>query len=91
MSKFKVPHVYVIIAIIIIFAAILTYILPAGSYERYVDEATGRTLVQAGSYAVMESTPVSVFGVLQAVPKGMLEAASRYIHSICIRRSIRYY
>ena len=76
MSKFKVPHVYVIIAIIIIFAAVLTYILPAGSYERYVDEATGRTLVQAGSYVVMESTPVSVFGVLQAVPKGMLEAAS---------------
>ena len=76
MKKFKVPHVYVIITIIIIFAAVLTYILPAGSFERYVDEATGRTLVQAGSYAVMDSTPVSLFGVLQAVPQGMVEAAS---------------
>lgn len=75
-KKFKVPHVYVIIAIIIIFAAILTYILPAGSFVRYVDEATGRTLVQAGSYSVIDSTPVSLFGVLQAVPEGMVEAAS---------------
>ena len=41
-----------------------------------MDEATGRTLVQAGSYAVMDSTPVSLFGVLQAVPQGMVEAAS---------------
>ena len=76
MKTVKVPHVYVIIATIIIFAAILTYIIPAGSFERYVDEATGRTLVQAGSYAVMENTPVSLFGVLQAVPQGMVEAAS---------------
>ena len=60
MSKFKVPHVYVIIAIIIIFAAVLTYILPAGSYERYVDEATGRTLVQAGSYVVMELSLIHI-------------------------------
>ena len=76
MERFKVPHVYVIIGIIIIFAVFLTYVLPAGMFERYVDKDTGRTLVQAGSYKLMEGSPVGLFGALQAIPKGMMAAAS---------------
>ena len=76
MEKIKVPHVYVIVGIIIVLAVFLTYILPAGTYERYVDKDTGRTLVQAGSYKLIESSPVGLFGTLQSIPKGMMAAAS---------------
>ena len=76
MEKIKIPHVYVIIGIIILLAVVFTYILPAGTFERYVDKDTGRTLVQAGSYKLIESSPVGLFGALQAIPKGMMAAAS---------------
>lgn len=74
--KFKVPHAYVIIFALMILAAIATYIMPAGSYARYVDEDTGRTLIEAGSYERVENTPVTPFGVLQAVPEGLIAGAS---------------
>ena len=42
----------------------------------YVDEATGTTLVEDGSYQQIEQTPVSIFGMLQAIPDGLIDAAS---------------
>ena len=41
----------------------MTYIVPGGSYERYEDEATGRTLVDANSYSQTENTPVSLLQI----------------------------
>ena len=76
MKNFRVPHVYVMIFILLLFVALLTYVLPAGAYERYTDETSGRTQVVAGSYTVTESSPVSPLGVLQAIPQGMTAAGS---------------
>ena len=45
------------------FSNIMTYIVPGGSYERYEDEATGRTLVDANSYSQTENTPVSLLQI----------------------------
>ena len=73
--KFKVPHMYVIIFLIIVFAAILTYILPAGSYQRVKDAATGRTLVSAGTYAQIASSPTSLFALFQAPIRGLISSA----------------
>lgn len=49
-KQIRAPHVFVLIMIMIICATALTYILPAGTYNRYVDETTGTTLVEEWSY-----------------------------------------
>ena len=38
-KQFKMPHTFVIIGIIILFAVLLTWIIPAGSYTRFENEA----------------------------------------------------
>jgi uncharacterized ion transporter superfamily protein YfcC len=72
---FKVPHVYVIIFVLIVLVAIGTYFIPAGTYERYIEPETGRTLVDPDSFRYVESSPVSIFGVFRAIPLGMEKAA----------------
>lgn len=69
---FKVPHVYVIIFTLIILSAILTYLIPAGSYEYQFDEAAQRNVVVADSFTYMaEKTPTGFRDLLTAIPKGM--------------------
>ena len=75
-KQIRAPHVFVLIMIMIICATALTYILPAGTYNRYVDEATGTTLVEDGSYQQIEQTPVNPFKMLQAIPNGLVDATS---------------
>jgi uncharacterized ion transporter superfamily protein YfcC len=73
--RFKVPHTYVILFFVVILAVIGTYVLPAGVYDRVKDEKTGRTVVAPESYHHVEQTPVSLFKLFEAVPKGMKQAA----------------
>ena len=73
-KQIRAPHVFVLIMIIC--ATALTYILPAGTYNRYVDETTGTTLVEDGSYQQIEQTPVDPFKMLQAIPNGLVDATS---------------
>ena len=44
----KIPHTYVILGIIIVIMTVLTWIVPAGEFDRAFDEATGRTIVVPG-------------------------------------------
>ncbi len=74
--KFKVPHTYVILFSVVILVTILTYILPAGVYDRVKDENTGRTLVDPTSYHFVERTPVNLFNMVKAVPDGMVATAN---------------
>ena len=52
--KFKVPHTFIILLALILFVGILTYFVPAGSYERYYDEETGRNLVDPTTFTEVE-------------------------------------
>lgn len=63
--KLKIPHPYTLIFFLIIFIAILNYILPAGKFDRYKDK-DGRNLVKAGSYHTVK-LPVLIFYWLIAV------------------------
>ncbi len=74
-KQFKVPHTYVLLFCIIILAAIGSYVLTPGVYDRAKDERTGRTLVDPTSYHAVERTPVSFFQVFMAIPEGMQKAA----------------
>jgi uncharacterized ion transporter superfamily protein YfcC len=72
---FKVPHTYVILCTFILLAAIGSYVVPPGVYDRAKDERTGRTLVDPQSYHNVERTPVTPFQLFESVPKGMVAAA----------------
>ena len=74
-KAFTLPHTYVIIFSIIIAAAILTHLIPAGSYERYTN-ANGIEVVDSASFHLVESNPATIMDVLNAAPTGMMEAAN---------------
>lgn len=76
MKKLKVPHTYVIIFIIVLLAALGTYLIPAGEYEQMEDPNTGRVVVDPESFHKVEQQPVGPFEIIQAVPKGMEDAAN---------------
>lgn len=58
-KKWKTPHTFVILVVIILIAAAATYIVPAGEFTRFKDAATGKTLVEAGSYHRIASSPLN--------------------------------
>ncbi|HEX7338060.1 MAG TPA: hypothetical protein VF252_12715, partial [Gemmatimonadales bacterium] len=60
----------------ILVAAALTWILPAGEYQRREDPVTGRSVVIAGTYHPVDPRPVSAFQAVVAIPKGIVDAAS---------------
>jgi uncharacterized ion transporter superfamily protein YfcC len=74
-KKKKFPHVYVILLTVVVICAILTYFVPAGKYDM-VESASGRMVVNPDSFHYVESSPISLFGVLNSVPKGMVDTAS---------------
>ncbi|HNZ82987.1 MAG TPA: hypothetical protein PKY98_01855 [Sedimentibacter sp.] len=55
-KKFKVPHTYVILFAMIIIMALLTYVIPAGQYQK-VEGPGGRMIVDPSSYASVEASP----------------------------------
>jgi len=74
-TKLAMPHTYVLLFLIVIIVAIGTYFVPAGQFDRYKDEATGRTLVDPQSFHYVDQSPVGILDVFASVPKGMVEAA----------------
>ncbi len=72
---FKVPHTYVILFLVILTMAILTYIIPAGEYVRVEDPNTGRTVVDPASFHPIDQNPTGFFDLWQSIPKGMTAAA----------------
>ena len=55
--------------------AVLTWILPAGEYDRRDDPATGRNVVVAGDVSPRRPAPVGPFAAAVAVPRGFVAAA----------------
>lgn len=69
----RIPHPVVMLFGIIVLTAILSYIIPAGTYEREMVE--GRERVIPGSYQVIESTPVGLLEMFTALPEGFKTAS----------------
>ena len=73
-KKFKMPHIYVLLITIIIICAIASWILPAGEFDRALNDA-GREMVVPGTYHIIESTPVGFFTLVQSIYNGTVDAA----------------
>ncbi|WP_040226885.1 YfcC family protein [Bhargavaea cecembensis] len=72
-KKFALPDAYVILFIILALAAVLTWVVPAGEYER--QETDAATIVVPGSYSQIESSSSSLLDVFLAIQEGMIAAA----------------
>ncbi|WP_347925038.1 YfcC family protein [Pontimicrobium sp. SW4] len=68
----SVPHAVTMLFGIIILVTILTYILPAGTYERIIID--GRNSVVPDSYKVIASTPIGLLDMFRAIPLGFKAA-----------------
>jgi len=68
-----IPHPVVMLFGIIVLTAILSYILPAGEYQRELVD--GRERVIPGSYQQIASTPLSLLDMFRAIPLGFASAA----------------
>lgn len=71
--KFKFPNTATLLLIVVIVMGILTYIIPAGQFDREINEATGREGVVAGSFHYIEQTPISPAKLLEAPYWGFLD------------------
>jgi uncharacterized ion transporter superfamily protein YfcC len=69
------PHPMVLLVVGVLVAAMLTWVLPAGEYERVTDAATGRELVVPGTWHRVEPAPVGPAGAMLAVPRGIVAGA----------------
>ena len=74
--RLRFPHPLALLAGFIALAAVLSYVLPAGEFERRDDPVTRRKVVVAGTYHFVTQQPVSPFQAIVAIPKGFADAAS---------------
>ncbi len=70
-KKSRVPHTYVIICGFVILMAILTYVIPAGSYSTVFNEEIGKDIIDPNSFEYVEKSPVSLLSLLTSVTLGM--------------------
>lgn len=73
--KFQMPHIYVILFTFSALAAIATYFIPAGTYDR-IEGPEGRTTIDPTSYQAAESNPTSLMDFMLAFPQGLVSAGS---------------
>jgi uncharacterized ion transporter superfamily protein YfcC len=71
----RLPHPLVLLLGGVMVAVALTWIVPAGSYQRRTDEATKREVVIPGTYARVPASPVGPMAALLAVPQGIVAGA----------------
>ena len=59
----------------VVTAAMLTWIIPAGEYQRTLHPETGREVVVPGTYHAVEASPVGPLAAIVAVPRGIVDGA----------------
>lgn len=72
-SKLKSPDALVVVTVFLLFFVLLTWIVPAGMYEREVVD--GRTVVTPGTYHATDQNPQGIFDFLTAPIKGFVSAS----------------
>ena len=74
-STRELPHPLILLLAGVAAAAALTWILPAGAFDRRDDRATGRRVVVAGTHHSVPPAPVGPLAAATAVPRGFVAAA----------------
>ena len=69
----RIPHPVTMIFGMIVIVTLMTYLLPAGNYERELID--GRQRVIPGTYNQVDSTPVGILDMFRALPLGFVSAS----------------
>ena len=69
------PHVYVILIVFALLAAVASWIVPAGQYERMTGPG-GQEVVDPDSFSFIEQSPVTALQLLTAIPRGLVDAGA---------------
>src|SRR5699024_367593 len=69
----KIPHIYVILFLLILIGAISTYFIPAGQFERFINES-GAEIIKPGTYQQIPSNPVTAMEFVKAIPLGVIQS-----------------
>jgi uncharacterized ion transporter superfamily protein YfcC len=76
-SGWSFPTAYTILFVLILFVAALTWIIPAGEYDRVVNEELGREVPVPGTYHEVEASPQRLLrSMLMAPIAGMYDPAA---------------
>ena len=75
LARLRLPHPLLLLLGAVIVAAALTWLLPAGEYERRDDPATHRRVVVGGTYHPVARAPVGPLGAAVSIPRGFIEGA----------------
>ena len=65
-------NVFILLFCVLVVAAVLSYILPAGEYQREL--VNGRDVVVPNTYKLVSSSPVGFFGVFASIHQGLVDA-----------------
>lgn len=72
--KLKAVNPVVLLCIIILVAAIASYIVPAGTYDRVFDPVTEKELVDPSTFHYIAQQPVAIFDFFMSVTQGLQQA-----------------
>ncbi len=73
--RFRFPHPLVLLTAFILVAAGLSYVVPAGEYDRRDDPVVGRSVVVPGTYREVPPNRPGLFDAVVAIPRGMAARA----------------
>jgi uncharacterized ion transporter superfamily protein YfcC len=81
----KIPHTYVLVFMIIIISALLTWVIPGGSFERHIISVNGidRNVVIPGSFHYTDSKP-QTWQVFSALFSGFVDKADIIVFILII-------
>ena len=75
LSRIKMPHTYVLLTGILLCVVVMTYLIPAGEYDRVMDAASGRMVVLPDSFHYIEGIRPGIFDICLALQRGYVSAA----------------
>lgn len=55
------PHTFIILFGIIVIATVMTWLVPAGEFNRAADPESGRMIIEQGTYHVVDKNPSGFF------------------------------
>ncbi|TVP90772.1 MAG: YfcC family protein [Pseudomonadaceae bacterium] len=76
------PTAYTILFLLIILVAALTWIIPAGQYERVMNDEIGREVAVPGTFELVEPNPQGIVEVLMAPTAGFYDPDSYVANAI---------
>jgi len=85
MKKRQIPHTYVIVFAIIVFAAVLTWFVPGGAFERttVIVNDSEREVIQSESFAYIENAP-QTWQIFSALFDGFVDKADIIVFILLI-------